>query len=102
MLILVILPDDVVMFLNHFLNIVKMQNWISFQPEKLLNLFNWISAPGLIQKLDQGFLFRPEFMTMAQKTLDQVIKKHLAKQKNEKKKKKKKSKDITFVGIHSR
>ena len=60
------------------------------------------SAPGLTEKLDRGFQFRPEFMTLAQKTLADVVKKHLAKQKNEKKKKKKKNKELTFVGIHSR
>ena len=59
-------------------------------------------APGLIEKLDRGFEFRPEFMTLAHKTLERVIKKHLEKQKSGKKKKKKKNKDLTFVGIHSR
>jgi len=61
-------------------------------------------APGLPEKLDQGFKFKPELMDLARETLRKVVAKHEEKEKKSKKKKKseKKEKEYTFVGIHSR
>jgi hypothetical protein len=69
-------------------------------------VFEIILAPGLVEKLEAGFRFRPELMDMARETVRKILAKHESKQSESKKKKKtkkdKKKKEYTFVGIQSR